>query len=74
MFICQEDIAVNTESVPYAEFDPARPLFGDGNGNYFYAVEGPTGVYYQPVIVPEGYIGVEGSNAPDNNPYGNSGV
>ncbi|MBO4460185.1 MAG: hypothetical protein J5778_05960 [Clostridiales bacterium] len=74
VYMPQEDIAVNTESVPYAEFDPARPLFGDGNGNYFYAVEGPTGVYYQPVIVPEGYIGVEGSNAPDNNPYGNSGV
>ena len=48
VYMPQTEAAPAPESIPYAEFDPARPLFGDGAGNYFYAVEGPGGVYYQP--------------------------
>lgn len=69
----QGGYAYPQQNIPYAEFDPSRPLFADAEGNYFYAVESPDGqVTYQPVIVPEGYVGVQG--APDDNPYGNSGV
>lgn len=72
VYIPQEEAYVPSQNGSYAEFDPTRPLFSDGAGNYFYEAEGPNGTYYQPVIVPAEYI--TSQNGPENNPYGNPGV
>ncbi len=72
VYIPQETAYVSENEISYAEFDPARPLFSDGAGNYFYEAQGPNGTYYQPVIVPAEYIAAQAM--PDNNPYGTPGV